>query len=257
MFFFLSKALNFLLVPHNIVLFLLVCAALSRRRRKTRKLVFSCLVFLFVFSNDYLVNRAFQWWEGPFKNLTSVNETYDVGIVLTGGLISIPNLVTDHPELGRHANRFFQAYRLYKQGKIKKILITGTDAPLLLKNNLDETWQASQLLIQWGVPEDAIILERKARNTRENALFSKVILDEQFPQKKALLISSAFHIRRSVGCFNKVGWKVDSFPTDFYSYSFRPKLKDFLVPNQETYGYAYLLWHEWIGFIVYSALGYC
>jgi uncharacterized SAM-binding protein YcdF (DUF218 family) len=257
MFFFLSKALNFLLVPHFIVMFLLFCAAMTRRRPKTKKLILCSILILFVFSNNYLVNKAFRWWEGPFVNLKSINETYDVGIVLTGGLISIPNLQTDHPELGNHSNRFFQAYLLYKEGKIRKILITGTDGTALLKRNLDEAWQASRLLIKWGVPEKDIILERKSRNTRENALFSKAILDEQVPQKKVLLITSAFHIRRSVGCFRKVGIDPDFFPTDFYSYSFKPELKDFILPDQETYGNAYLLWHEWIGFIVYKAMGYC
>lgn len=257
MFFFLSKALNFLLVPHFIVLLLLFCAVVTRRRPKVKKLVIFSILILFVFSNNYLVNKAFRWWEGPSVNLKSINGTYDVGIVLTGGLISINNLATDHPELGNHSNRFFQAYLLYKEGKIKKILITGTDGPALLRRNLDEAWQASRLLIKWSVPEEDIILERKSRNTRENALFSKAILDEQFPQKKVLLITSAFHIRRSVGCFNKAGIVCDYFPTDFYSYSFKPALKDFILPDQETYGNAYLLWHEWIGFLVYKAMGYC
>lgn len=257
MFFFLSKALNFLLVPHFIALLLLFCTLLTRSRQKIKKLVLFSSLILFIFSNNYLVNKAFQWWEGPLVNIKTINATYDVGIVLTGGLISITNLHTDHPELGNHANRFFQAYLLYKEGKIKKILISGTDAPVLVRRNLDEAWQASRLLIKWGVKEGDIILERKSRNTRENALFSKAILAAQFPQKKTLLITSAFHIRRSVGCFRKVGIDPDFFPTDFYSYSFKPKISDFILPDQETYGNAYLLWHEWIGFLVYKAVGYC
>lgn len=257
MFFFLSKALNFLLVPHCMVLALLICAVLFKKRQISRKLILASVSILFLFSNNFLVNKAFNWWEGSAKNIHSIQTHYDIGIVLTGGLTSIPDLRIDHPELGSHSNRFFQAYLLYNSGVIKKILISGTDARPLLRRNLDEACQAAQVLIGWGVPEKDIILERKSRNTRENALFSAAILNQYFPQKKYLLITSAFHIRRSAGCFQKAGITTDTFPTDFYGYNQKPALKDILLPDQETYGNAYLLWHEWIGYLVYRLVGYC
>ncbi|GAB2767658.1 YdcF family protein [Rhabdobacter roseus] len=257
MFFFLSKALDFLVLPLSIVFLLLIFALLTRHRTYRRRAVLAAILLLYLLSNSYLVNWAYRAWEYAPVNLQEVPQTYDVGVVLTGGMISVPSLDADHPGLGDHADRFLQAYLLYKAGKIRKILISGTDAAPVVARNLSDGQQASALLTQWGVPHEDIIVELKSRNTRENALFSAAILRDQFPGGRYLLITSAFHMRRSVGCFQKAGLDVGTFPADFYGGAFSPSVKQLLVPEARVFGYAELLWHEWIGFVVYKLVGYC
>ena len=63
-----------------------------------------------------------------------------------------------------------------------------------------------ELLIRLGVPDSAIIVEPASRNTYENALFTREILKEKYPNAtpRLLLITSAWHMRRSMGCLPSV-----------------------------------------------------
>ncbi|GHB72426.1 YdcF family protein [Persicitalea jodogahamensis] len=256
MFFFLSKTIDFILMPVGILFFLLVYAYLTKNRTNSRRTILFVLLSFFVLCNTYLVTKAFQWWEYPPKDLTEVPPGYEVGVVLTGGMVRMANASIDHPGLGKHADRLLQAFLLYKAGKIKKILISGggTQAVMIKR---DDGYQSALLLKKWGIPENDIILENKSLNTRQNALFSAEVLQSRFPDGKYLLITSSFHLRRAVGCFTKVGLKVDTFPTDIYGIELLPRLRDIIRPDPEVFGYAHLLWREWVGYVTYRMMGYC
>ncbi|HEV7348001.1 YdcF family protein [Telluribacter sp.] len=257
MFYFLSKSLDFLLMPFSLALLLLIYALLSKKKSRARGAVGAALLILYLSANSYLVSRAYNWWEYPYQTIASVRQTYDVGVVLTGGMISVPTLKADHPSFGNHADRFLQAYLLYKAGKIRKILISGRDHPAFMARNLGDGQLAAALLVQWGVAPGDVLLEGTSRNTRENALNSAAILKEKFPGGKYLLITSSFHLRRSLGCFEKAGIRAASFPSDFYGGDFTPTVRQLLVPDPEVLGYTHLLWHEWVGYAVYKLMGYC
>lgn len=257
MFYFLSKTIDFFTMPFSISLLLLLYGLLTKRAHRRRVALVSSLLILYLISNSYLINKAFYWWEYKPVNLSEITKTYGVGIVLTGGLAHHAEKNADHPTLGQHADRFLQGYLLYKQGKIKKIIITGTSPEAVINLGNGETQLAAKLLIQWGVRPEDIILEQKARNTRENALFTAKILKAQFPGEKYLLITSASHMRRSIGCFNKAGITADAFPADFYANEYITKIKDMLVPDPAAVGYSQILFKEWIGIIVYKIMGYC
>lgn len=256
MFFFLSKTIDFILMPVGILFFLLAYAYFTKNRTKSRRAVLFGVLSFFVLCNTYLVNAAFRWWEYAPKNIAEVPPGYDVGIVLTGGLVRMANPLIDHPGLGSHADRVLQAYLLYKAGKIKKILVSG-GGTREVQLRRDDGYQAALVLRKWGVPAGDIILERKSLNTRQNALYSAEVLQRRFPGGRYLLITSSFHLRRAVGCFTKVGLKVDVFPTDIYGIELMPRLRDIIRPDPEVFGYAHLLWREWIGYVTYRVVGYC
>ena len=256
MFFFLSKTIDFILMPVGILFILLTYAYFTKNRTRSRRAVLFIILSFFVLCNTYVVNLAFRWWEYAPKNITEVPPGYQVGIVLTGGLIRMANPRIDHPGLGNHADRILQACLLYKAGKIKKILISGGSIRAV-KLQRDDGYQAALLLKKWGVPAEDVILERKSLNTRQNALYSAEVLRRKFPDGRYLLITSSFHLRRAVGCFTKVGLKVDAFPTDVYGVELLPRLRDFIRPDPEVFGYAHLLWREWIGYVTYKVVGYC
>lgn len=257
MFYFLSKTIDFLLMPFSISMILLLYALCTKKTKNKKKALITSFSILFLISNTFLINKAFHWWEYQPVDLKEVNKTYDVGILLTGGLINMAKVNADHPGLGSQADRFLQTYLLYKEGKIKKIIITGASQKALTDHGNGETQQTAKLLVQWGVRPEDILMEQKAKNTRENALFTAKILKQEFPDKKYLLITSAFHMRRSVGCFEKAGVKTDQFPADFYGNSSSNKIKDFIIPAPEVLGYSQLLFREWVGIIVYKIMGYC
>ena len=256
MFFFLSKTIDFLLMPLSISLILLLYALGTKKPKRKKNAVVLSFLILFLISNSYLINRAFVWWEYKPVKISEVNKTYDAGILLTGGLINVPGLAYD-PGLGVHADRSLQAYELYKAGKIKKIIITGASGNQFTEIGKGEAQQTAKFLVQWGVNPEDILLEQKARNTRENALFTAQILNQKFSKGNYLLITSAFHMRRSVGCFEKAGIKTDQFPADFYGNNYDSQTKDYFIPNPEVLGYSQLFFRELVGIVIYKIMGYC
>jgi uncharacterized SAM-binding protein YcdF (DUF218 family) len=256
MFYFLSKAIDFLIMPLSIVFFILIYSFLTKNDRRRKLAVGLVIVLLLLASNQYLVMKAINAWEQRFVNLDEVKRTYDVGVLLSGGLITSVTPRQDHPSMGNHGDRILQTYLLYKHGKIRKILITGTSGEMMMARKLGETRQAASLLASWGVPAKDILFEEKARNTRENAVFSGRILKKMFPSGKYLLITSAFHMRRSAGCFEKVGIKTDPFPADFRGGYNRFVIQK-LVPDPDAFAFFCMLWHEIVGFVAYKAVGYC
>jgi uncharacterized SAM-binding protein YcdF (DUF218 family) len=257
MFYFLSKAVDFLVMPLSIALFLLLYALVTKGDKNRKRTVLVTFILLLLISNSCLVNKAFNWWEPKPLNLGSIHQVYDVGILLSGGLITSNYPDEDHAWMGRHGDRVLQTYLLYKAGKIRNILITGTSSEAVMAAGKGETRRAAALLVKWGVPAHAIFYEEKARNTRENALFSARILKEKFATGKYILITSAFHMRRSAGCFAKAGIKTAVFPADFFGNYYEITFKNVVIPDPDALAYFSLLWHEWVGYVVYSLAGYC
>lgn len=256
MFFFLSKAIDFLAMPLSILMLLFVYGLLTKNKKRKRVSLVTALVILLLITNGYVVNKVFNWWEPERLNLSDIRTQYDVGVLLAGGLIDARDPNDDHAYMGRHGDRLLQTYMLYEAKKIRKILITGTSADSMIVVDKGETRRAAHLLAQWGVPAEDILFEEKARNTRENAMFSATILKNRFPGGKYVLITSAFHMRRSVGCFKKAGIEADGYPADFYGGNYPFNMISVLVPSAEAVSCSALLWHEWIGYVVYKAVGY-
>ena len=179
-----------------------------------------------------------------------------MGIVL-GGISSYDNHL-QRVIFQRSADRLIQAVELYKKGIIKKIMFTGGSGSLLHPEKKEGNYIRNYLLA-FNIPEKDFLIESASKNTRENALFSKKLL-EQHPliKGKVLLITSAFHMRRSIGCFKKAGFDaIYPYSTDFYAPSERIwDVDDLLVPNIYTVGSWSNLIHEVIGFITYKMIGY-
>ena len=217
------------------------------------------LGLIFLFGNGFLVNEAMLLWEVPPISPDSISQPFDVGIILTGGMITNKQSSNNQIFTDKTADRFIQPLRLYKMGKLKRILISGgsTDLKLFKQDVVDETLKVAQLLEELGVRKEDIILERKAKNTRENASNSVEILKRN-PQfgNKYILFTSAFHTRRAVGCFEKMGIKITPFPSAFKSKTRSFTIDNLLIPRELNMFDAYDLIHEIVGYGVYKVLGY-
>lgn len=198
-------------------------------------------------------------WEERTITVKEIHQPYDIGILLGGYSISTNRLLNDNRlfHLNFGANRITQAIELYKLGKIKKILLSGGNGNIL-KKGAPESVNAKQFLIRLGIPVTDILIETESRNTHENALFSKEILQKETEGKavRLLLITSAFHIYRSELCFKKVGLQTTPFSVDFHAHkSFAFQLSD-LVPSPKAIQHWQLLIKELVGIIVYRLRGY-
>lgn len=260
MFYFLSKILFYVFMPLSLIIFGLLVSLLSKNiKYKKWGLSFS-LLCIFVFGNGFLVNEGYLAWETPSVEPAKMKNTYDVGIILTGGMILNKQATPSEIFTEKTADRFIQPLRLYKMGKIKKILISGgtVDHFIMKKDVSDETRKVAQLLEELGVKKADLILETNSRNTRENAVFTAKVL-KLYPQvgNKLLLFTSAYHMRRAEGCFQKAGLEVDVFPTAFRSRVDSYTLDNLLIPREKNLHEAYDLIHELVGYVVYKILGYC
>jgi uncharacterized SAM-binding protein YcdF (DUF218 family) len=259
MFYFLSKVLFYILMPLSLILIGLFLAIFSKKPKVKRISLRISLGLIFFFGNGFIVNEAMLWWELPPISPDSISQPFDVGIVLTGGMITNKQASENQIFTDKTADRFIQPLRLYKMGKLKKILISGgsTDLKLMKQDVTDETLKIAKILEELGVKKDDIILERKARNTRENALNTVEILKKN-PQlgNKFLLFTSAYHARRAVGCFQKTGIKVIAFPTAFKASARSFTLDNLLIPRETNLHDSYDLIHEMVGYVVYKILGY-
>jgi uncharacterized SAM-binding protein YcdF (DUF218 family) len=260
MFYFLSKILYFLIMPLTLIMIGLGFAIFAKKPQTQKRSVLVSLMLIFVFGNGFLVNEALMLWEVPAIAPNEILQPYDVGIVLTGGMTS--NIQSSDSQIftDKQADRFIQPLRLYKMGKLKTILISGgnTDHIIMRKDVSNETLKVAQFLEEMGVKKEDILVETKAQNTRENALFSAEILKKN-PQlgEKYMLFTSAYHQKRSVGCFQKAGITVTPFGTAYKSKARSFTLEALFIPHEFNMVEAYYLIHEILGFVVYKIMGYC
>ncbi|KQS24750.1 YdcF family protein [Dyadobacter sp. Leaf189] len=256
MFFFLSKAIDFLVMPLSIIIMLMILALFTKNYKSQKRLIALAIVLTYLASNTYLVTKALNWWEPRVVQLKNLEGTYDVGILLSGGLIYGEKPFTDLISTGDNGDRVVQAFRLYKAGKIRKILITGASLDYQMEQRKGETRIAADLLVKWGVAPGDILFEERARNTRENALYSARILKQKFPNGRYMLITSAFHMRRSLGCFQKAGVKTDYFCAAYLGGYNGITFDRLLVPDANAFADFSVLWHELVGYVVYKLTGY-
>ena len=225
------------------VFVLFVIAFFSKQKERQKKLIISGLIVLFVFSNSAIVSKVFNWYEGKYVSY----QQYDVGIVLGG--FSHYNLKRKTIAFTHNGDRLFQAINLYKTGVIKKILISGGSIEKIAIHKIEAN-SVARYLKQIGIPDSAILVEDKSRNTIENAANTFKMMTKIMPKAKILVITSAFHLPRAKLIFSKYfGNQVAYYPTDFTGNDAN-SFGDYIIPNAGALGNWELLFKEWLGLVV-------
>ena len=134
-------------------------------------------------------------------------------VVLGGGMEGGINLVRGGYELNASGDRFVETAVLARRFPDARVLISGGRSSILLAGEGDAD-SAPRLLAALGVSRTRMLLEDKSRDTYENALFSKELADPK-PGETWLLVTSAFHMPRSVAVFTKAGFPVLPWPCDY------------------------------------------
>lgn len=251
MFFVLSKIFAFITAPINWLLIWVVLFLLVKNEKWKKIFKWTAVVWLLFFSNPYIIHQLSLRWQASSKELKQ-GEVYEAGIVL-GGFVQF-NSKERKGYFSASCDRFLQAVRLYKTGHIKKILITGGSGNLLYQDYKEADFAKEQLL-QFGIPLQDILTENQSRNTFENAINSKKVLDSAGIRPPYLLITSAMHIRRAEKVFVKAGMPVITFPAHFTEMDFPPDLRGTLIPSINALNDWDNLIKEWIGLQVYKLTG--
>jgi len=254
MFFVLSKLLAYLVMPTTIVVALLVASWIARNERWKKGLRVGGIVSLILFSNDFIANEVMSAWEVEpiaYQEL----QPRGLGIVLTGSTLPIP-YPNDRVYFQRGADRVTHTVQLYKLGLIKKILVSGGSGRLLVDYEPEAT-QFRKAMIMMGVDSADILVENETRNTYESAVAVKPMLDSLgYRAEDCLLITSAFHMRRSLACYRKAGVNLTPFSCDLYSHPTSFHLDALLIPKVESIKIWHILIKEWVGLLMYKLAGY-
>lgn len=183
----------------------------------------------------------------------SETATADFAIVLGGGVRppASPRLDADLADAG---DRVVHAARLYRTGKVKRILITGGNIPWI-PGTRPEAISIRDFLVEFGVPDAAISLASTSRNTFENALEIKELMAaETFGS--ALLVTSAFHMPRALATFQKLGIPVTASSTDVRVINKVERPIFDWLPDSQYLDLTTMALKEWIGYAVYALRGY-
>lgn len=151
--------------------------------------------------------------EDRFARPADLPADVDGIVVLGGGLEGGINLVRGGYDLNASGDRFVETAVLARRFPDARILISGGRASLLLAGEGDAE-SGPRLLEALGVARSRMILEDRSRDTYENALFSRRLADPK-PGETWLLVTSAFHMPRSVAVFQKAGFPVLPWPCDY------------------------------------------
>jgi uncharacterized SAM-binding protein YcdF (DUF218 family) len=215
-FFYLSKAFWFFVQPLNFAIFLLLAgllAALLRRRRLAATAAALAALVLIVSAWTSLGAALLTPLEERFHRPAALPDKIDGIVVLGGGFEGAINLVRGGYELNSGGDRFVETAILARQFPEARILISGGTGAVLLEGESDAD-TAIRFLAAFGIPRERLIIENRSRNTAENAEFSKAMANPRSGEKW-LLVTSAFHMPRSVGLFRKVGFPVIPWPVDY------------------------------------------
>jgi uncharacterized SAM-binding protein YcdF (DUF218 family) len=177
----------------------------------------------------------------------------DVAIVL-GGVLRQPSQPRVEVDLTDAADRVLHASRLYRVGKVMRILVAAGNIPWRFAVK-PEAELIRDLLIEWGVPAEAIEPGRASRNTYENAVEIKGMREAGL-FRSALLVTSAAHMPRAMAVFRRAGVPVIASTTDvIIADGTKSDLVD-LLPDVGSLSMTTNAAKEWLGFIAYKILGY-
>ena len=173
------------------------------------------------------------------------------GIILLGGAVNI-GVTQAHGKvaLNRYAERITESGVLARRYPDATLLISGGDPKVIPGDDLTEAEITRSLLVSLGLDDSRMLLEKRSRNTYENAVYSKALAQPQ-PGQVWLLVTSAFHMPRAVGCFRAVGFNVLPYPVD-YQTADRPGFGFSFASELEVLELAF---HEWVGLASYRLLG--
>lgn len=254
MFFVLSKILWFLASPVNLAIGGLVLASLlafTRFSGPGRWLGLACVTLLAVLAYSPLARIVVRPLEDRFPQ-QAVNSGRVDGIIVLGGAIGVGR---GDIVLNNAAARMTKAVELARAHPEAKLVFTGGGANLLSPVVKTEADGARMLFLGLGLPESRLILEDKSRNTVENAVLTRKLVDPK-PGERWLLVTSAWHMPRAMGVFRKAGFQVEAFPVDYLSGG---ESADYTRPYRKAargLDIADDAFKEWAGLLAYYLAGY-
>ena len=213
-----------------IILIGIVFVFSSKRYKFGRILLIIGLALYYIFSITPTVDLLLKPLEQEYSTVSDIQKADKIALLLGGResdvlrsseVLRIAHL-TDHTT---------------------QIIISGTDSQ---NPNSGEALAVRNFFINRGVPKDNIIIEGNSRNTKENVKnIYNIVGDEHF-----FLVTSAYHMKRAMLEFEKLGANPIPAPIDFKSVGEYGILS--YIPNSKNLRNSDLAMHEYFGIIFYN-----
>jgi len=217
MFFYLSKIVWFLAQPSSLIAVTLTMGTMligTTWRKLGRWLLIGGLTGLLVCGLSPLSDALIVPLENRFARPDLASGSPIAGIVVLGGAEdSRANPPRELAGLNEAAERMTEAVALARRFPVARLVLSGGSAGLLASAP-PEAASMGRLLAALGVARERITLETRSRDTYENAVFTKRLVNPGAGERW-LLITTAWHMPRAMGCFRQAGFAVEPWPVDY------------------------------------------
>jgi uncharacterized SAM-binding protein YcdF (DUF218 family) len=218
MFFWLSKIAWFLANPATLVMIAILVGTVlvfTRWWRAGRMVLAGLSLAVLFMATIPLGTWMFAVLEERFPIVENLPGKVD-GIVVLGGVIDqFTTRARRQMTINDSVERLTAFADLALRYPKARLFFTGGSGSLL-NQDLKEADYVAPLLRQLGLDPSRVVFEDQSRNTVENARLTRPLANP-LPGETWILITSAFHMPRSVGCFRKAGWTVLPYPVDFHT----------------------------------------
>ena len=259
---FLSKLLPLFIYPTGLITLLVILTLVFRKKRRL-SLVLLLIAFgvLLVAGNKFVATtlaRTLEWQYPPLPE----GSTADLIVVLGGGTepaVEPRSMV----ELNAAGDRVLYAVKLYQDGVAPDLLLSGGDIDFLYDSPSTPADDMATLMEMVGVPREQMLIQNKSYNTQQDAQYSCTMIKERGYQK-VILVTSAFHMPRSVALFEAQGCPVTPAPTDYsvtelgWETLMHPTIEEFIInllPSYTNLSSVTKSMKEYLGMIYYHFSG--
>lgn len=216
MFYYASKIFWFFAVPSNFFVLLILAGAVLRALRWPRsgqRMVLGGVAALLVFGLTPVPVWLLMPLETQFAPYKDDGSPVAGVIVLGGSFETEPTDYYGQMALNDAGERILAISTVARRFPNARIVYSGGGSGFVVGRTPEATL-VERTVADMGVAPGRVLYERRSLNTYENAVYSKQIANPQ-PGERWLLVTSAFHMPRSVGVFRKAGWEVVAYPVDF------------------------------------------
>ena len=260
MFYYLAKTLGFLILPSNAALVLgllgLGLSFIRRVQRFGRFLMGFALLAFAVMGWSPLGNWLIQPLEERFPQQAISQQAKIAGIIVLGGAVDTHISTTRHETaLTDSAERMTAIAGLSRQLPEARIIFTGGVGSLAgqIWGDITEADASRQLFRSFGIPDERMLFENRSRDTYENAVFTYDLLKPK-PGETYLLVTSGYHMPRSMALFRKAGFDVMAYPVNYRTAGPQDGVRPFYAMS-DGLRQVNLAVREWVGLLSYRLSG--
>ena len=255
MFFVISKVLAYFTLPSNDVLLLVLLGVLllfTRFARAGRRMLVLGSVLMIVIGVLPVGRMLMNTLEERFPSWDA-SRGAPTGFIILGGAVSGEmSVLRKTTAISSSAERLTVVPMLAKQFPNSRFIFSGGSG--ILFGGLPEADYVVPLFESFGVPRQRFEVENTSRNTAENAAFSKKIASPK-PGERWVIITSAFHMPRSIGTFRAAGFDdVEAYPVDWRTLAIF-EWSDIPANFASGFGFTDIATREFIGMLMYWLTG--